>query len=84
MLADHSIGWCYILLTLIPHLSLIPVLAQTVNSVPASSPIIIDGVETQNEWDNAGEIQLQQVNGYSLVLEKKLANLQDISPPAVD
>ena len=51
-----------LLLTLIPHLSLIPVLAQTVSSVPASAPIIIDGVETQNEWNNAARIALEHGN----------------------
>jgi hypothetical protein len=47
------------LLTLIPHLSLIPVLTQTVSSFSASTPIIIDGVETGNEWDNAAKIALE-------------------------
>jgi hypothetical protein len=47
-------------LILIPHLPLTPVLSQTVSSVPASAPIVIDGVETGNEWANAAKIALEQ------------------------
>lgn len=66
------------MLTLIPHLTLIPVLAQPVISDHASAPITIDGVETQNEWDNAAKIALE--NGIIFVKndDSKLYLLIDV------
>jgi hypothetical protein len=66
------------LLTLIPHLTLIPVLAQTVSSVPVSAPIVLDGVETANEWDNAAKIPLENGNIFVKNDDSKLYLLIDV------